>query len=233
LTPPAAPGGAWTETVLYNFTGGSDGLGPEGLTIGAKGVIYGATNQGGSSGGGTVFELTPPARADGAWTETVLYSFTSGAGGNSPTEPPVIGKGGAIYGTTSAGGSANLGTVFELTPPSNPGGSWTETVLHSFGSPGDGKAPSSPLIVRNGKVYGATVTGVGANNQGGSVFELQPPAAPGDPWTEIVLHEFTGKEEPYGSLVMDRSGALYGTTNRGPYGAPLPGGRGSVYRIRP
>jgi uncharacterized repeat protein (TIGR03803 family) len=172
--------------------------------------------------------LTPPAGAGEAWTESVLYSFTSGPGGYFPAEPPVIGEGGAIYGTTSYGGGGNLGTVFRLNPPSSPGGTWTETVLYSFG--GNGEVSSSPLIVRNGKVYGTRAIAAGAGNKGGSVFELQPPTAPGSPWTAVVLHEFTGAEEPCGTLVMDKTGALYGTTNRG---LGLRGVEGSVYRIRP
>jgi hypothetical protein len=225
LIPPATPGGAWAETVLCNVSG------PEGLAIGANGVLYGTANLGGSFAAGAVFELMPPAGAGGAWTLTVLYSFTSGAGGYLPTEPPVIGKGGIIYGTTSAGGGANLGTVFELHPPASPGGSWTETVLYNFGS--SVGAPSSPLIVRNGKIYGTTAGTPGTDNQGGSVFELQPPVFPGGPWTQIVLHEFTGRQEPFGSLVMDSSGALYGTTNNEQYGEAPPGGDGSAYRIQP
>jgi hypothetical protein len=120
--------------------------------------------------------------------------------------------------------------VFRLTPPSSPGGSWTEAVLYNFGGTA---VSSSPLIVRDGIVYGTTATPASSGGEGGYVFELQPSAAPGGPWTEVVLHQFTGAEEPYGSLVMDRNGALYGTTHRGPYGGVPPGGRGSVYRIRP
>ena len=119
MTPPAAPGGAWTETVIHNFAGGSDGSYPfpgSILLVGPGGVLYGTTEVGGTSNSGTVYSLTPPPAPGGAWTETVLYSFTGGSDGSEPLVGVVFGPGGLLYGTTTAGGTANSGTVFALQP---------------------------------------------------------------------------------------------------------------------
>jgi uncharacterized repeat protein (TIGR03803 family) len=126
LTPPASPGGAWTESVLYSFKGSpSDGTNPnlDGVVIGTGGVLYGATVTGGTvhpscgiPGCGVAFQLTPPASPGGVWTETVLHDFTSGSDGVSPNGL-VIGSGGMLYGTTYGGGGAlGWGTVFALKP---------------------------------------------------------------------------------------------------------------------
>jgi uncharacterized repeat protein (TIGR03803 family) len=109
-----------TETVLYSFTGGSDGAFPEaGLIADRAGNLYGTTNRGGGSGGGVVFKLSSSG------TETVLYSFTGGSDGRNPQAGLIADSAGNLYGTTEGGGSGN-GVVFKLSL----GG--TETVLHSF-----------------------------------------------------------------------------------------------------
>src|ERR1700685_506712 len=122
MSPPAQPGGAWTETVLYNFQGGNDGYTPTGdLVFDKTGNLYGVTLFGGGKGTncgdslyqncGTVFELSPPQTKGGAWTEKVLYSFAglepeSIAGdGSEPNGGLVLDEAGDIYGTTSNGGS--------------------------------------------------------------------------------------------------------------------------------
>ena len=65
--------------------------------------------------------------------ESVIYDFTGLNGaGTTPVASVVMGKNGVLYGTTEYGGSASLGTVFKLTPPTTPGGGWTETVLPAF-----------------------------------------------------------------------------------------------------
>ena len=71
----------------------------------------------------------------GAWTETVLYTFgayNTKGDGNQPRSSLVVGAGGVLFGTTFAGGANNLGSVFELIPPATQGGTWTESILHSF-----------------------------------------------------------------------------------------------------
>jgi uncharacterized repeat protein (TIGR03803 family) len=131
LTPPATPGGAWTESVIYNFAGGiGEGAYPyASLVLGKNGVLYGTTSYGGTSasgsacpsdanpGCGTVFQLTPPATPGGAWTETILHGFTGQDGdGAVPYGGLTLSPSGTLYGTTAAGGTAGGGTVFSIVP---------------------------------------------------------------------------------------------------------------------
>ena len=224
LTPPASPGGAWTEQVLWSFGAGVDGKNPMGrLALRADGVLYGSTPYGGTgnctNGCGTVFALTPPASPGGAWTEQVLYSFSGGTDAATPLAGVSLGANGILYGTTYAGGTANFGTVFSLTPPISPGGPWTETVLHSFkGAPDDGANPTQIVALGSkGVLYGTTVAG-GSNTNGGTAFSLIPPAATGGSWAEKVIYRFNGRPghggggiSPDTSLVLG-NGVLYGTT---------------------
>jgi len=122
LTPPSGGSGPWTETVLYSFTLGTDGGIPwAGLIFDSAGNLYGATAAGGDlscgngGGCGVLFKLSPPS-GSGAWTETVLYSFVGGAGGDQPFYTPLL-LNGNLFGTTAAGGgSKNGGIAFEVTP---------------------------------------------------------------------------------------------------------------------
>src|ERR1022692_2386533 len=105
LSPPAAKGGKWTETVLYSFTGGSDGLSPNpGLVLDKSGSLYGTTFGGGncSSYCGVIFRLLPPHTPGGAWTETVLHAFggPNGRDGGGPSGSLVFDKAGDLSGTT-------------------------------------------------------------------------------------------------------------------------------------
>jgi len=179
LTPPASHGGAWTESTIYSFGEiPGDGSSPQAaLTVGPGGVLYGTTAFGGSAacGCGTVFQLAPPSTEGGAWTESVIYSFAGSNGdGSGPVASVVVGQNGALYGTTVGGGSANLGTVFKLTPPATSGGPWTETVLHSFtGQNGDGATPLAALVLGpSGVLYGTTSKGGTAER--GAVFAVAP-----------------------------------------------------------
>jgi uncharacterized repeat protein (TIGR03803 family) len=241
LTAPKAPGGAWTETVLYAFTGVSgDGSNPVGVAIGRHGVLYGATASGGTAGFlGTVFLLRPPTAPGSPWTETVLHSFTgSPSDGDSPGAGVVIGNGGVLYGTTLAGGTTNSGTVFSLRPPTSAGGSWTEAVLHNFSFVGDGAVPGAGVVIGSrGVLYGTTeyggsgpCSGVGPTGCG-TVFSLAPPASSGGAWTETVLHSFTGGsdgEYPFTAGVTGQDGVFYGTTK---YGGSS--NAGTVFSLRP
>ncbi len=147
----AVPASAsWNEKVLYSFQGIPDGSLPVGgIVFDSAGNLYGATTEGGSSSCvsvaqcGTVYQLVPSAKQGGAWTETVLYVFKGNASqdGASPAGGLVMDSAGNLYGTTAYGGTGNCvllgtlmgcGTVFELSPPIQNGGKWTETVLYSF-----------------------------------------------------------------------------------------------------
>lgn len=171
LTPPCSLGGSWTETTLYSFAGGSDGYFPYvGVTIGKDGVLYGATQYGGDSFSGVVFSLTPPGPHGGAWTETVIYSFSGGSDGGNPVGAIAIGPKGVLFSTAANGGAFYYGTVFALTPPESAGGAWTETVIHSFDG-SDGAGPVGGLAMAGQLLYGSTPGG-GASNDG-TVFVLQ------------------------------------------------------------
>jgi uncharacterized repeat protein (TIGR03803 family) len=129
---------------------------------------------------GTVFALGPPPTPGGAWTETILHAFGGAVNddGAHPASNLVLGPNGELYGTTQAGGmtaycgSSGCGTVFELLPPSSPGGSWTEVILHSFTGGSDGNSPNGLTLGLNGTLYGTTATGGDSNL--GTIFELAP-----------------------------------------------------------
>jgi uncharacterized repeat protein (TIGR03803 family) len=235
LSPPASGTGPWTETVLYSFQGGLDGALPyAGLVMDAAGNLYGAAQVGGEGTqlNGTIYELSPPTVSGGAWTFTKLYTFQSSSStdGDFPMGTLVFDHAGNLYGTTQGGGTSNDGTVFELSPPSVLGASWTETVLHSF-SKTDGWAPIAGLYIDGvGNLYGTTVQGGNMADCGGSgcgvVFKLAPGS--GGTWTEQLLHRFvkTDGSNPYGGLAF-RHGNFYGTTS-----ASSPIG-GTVFELTP
>jgi uncharacterized repeat protein (TIGR03803 family) len=237
LTPPASPGGSWTEATLHAFSGtqsaSSDGGSPQApVTIGGGGVLYGTTTYGGAYGAGTVFALTPPATAGGAWTEAILHSFGGAGDGTEPIAGLVIGSGKVLYGTTFNGGASGAGTVFALTPPADAGGSWTEKVLFSFSGGADGGTPYyGSLTMGSGGVLYGTTQGGGANDTG-TVFSLTPPATEGGDWKQAVLYSFTydGAKSPLGGLAIDSSGDLFGTANTG---GGTEDAAGAVFRLAP
>jgi hypothetical protein len=185
LAPPAAPGGAWTQTILYTFgTQSGDASLPNGVVLGPNGVLYGtamgdASPKRCTSGCGTVFQPTPPAEEGGAWTETILHSFAGNpAGDGSQPNSLVLAPSGALYGTTWTGGSpgaGSFGTIFEMVPPSSPGGEWTEVILYRFTGGADGSAPNAVTLGPDGNLYGTTFIGGvskdGTRNQG-TVFQF-------------------------------------------------------------
>src|SRR5579863_7996254 len=149
------------QKVLYAFQGGTDGMYPQNAMIfDASGNLYGTTEQGGTIGAGTVFELTPTSNG---WNETVLYSFQAGSDGIYPNSNLVIDAAGNLYGTTLLGGAGDCngngcGTVFQLTPPADDG-PWTESLVYSFEGGTDGAFPYGVIIDKSGNLYGATSQG--------------------------------------------------------------------------
>jgi uncharacterized repeat protein (TIGR03803 family) len=225
LTPTA--GGDRAERVLHSFGESEDGRNPESsLVFDSAGNLYGTTFVGGSgsscanaTGCGTVFELTPGARA--GWTEKVIHNFTNnGRDGYEPVGNLAFDSAGNLYSTTSAGGTGSscgyldqCGTVFELTPGT--GGGWREKVLHNFTGTGqDGFTPYAGLTLDGvGNLYGTTYSGGTYGN--GAVFELSRTAG----GTETVLYSFEGGagdgQYPEANLILDAAGNLYGTTFAG------------------
>jgi uncharacterized repeat protein (TIGR03803 family) len=233
LSPPATAGGAWTEQVLHAFQNSSDdGAFPTGtLVFDPQGNLYGTTQAGGPFGTGTIFELSPPATAGGAWTETVLWAFPSGLlKGYGPAGKLSMDAAGNLYGTTALGKARGIacdqcGVVFELVKPKTGGQSWSERVLHQFGVvANDGISLSPDLLLRDGMLYGTTQ--YGGTHKSGTVFQLTPHTGL---WTETILHNFTYSDggEPQGGLVADAASNLFGTSPSGP------GCCGSVFELSP
>jgi uncharacterized repeat protein (TIGR03803 family) len=195
------------------------------LILDSNGNLDGTTGGGGVSGSGTVFQLAPPSTIGGNWTLSILWSPADSTEGNGLVSGLILDSSGNLYGSTKLGGAssgpqnAGAGTVFELMPPSMVGGSWTHSILWNFSSAGtDGQHPVSGLIKdNNGNLYGTTVDG-GTSN-GGTVFVLNRPPSNDGNWTESILWNFSTKgtdgNGPFGGVVMDASGNLYGTAAAG------------------
>lgn len=213
------------ETTLHGFTGGADGYFSEAsLVMDASGNLFGTTKYGGgtkvcfSNSCGTVFRIAP----DG--TETILHTFCLKAhcgDGFGPDAPLVLDLTGSLYGTTYNGGAhkdgewhscggLGCGVIFRL----NADG--TETELYAFRGPRrDGAEPRSGITMdKSGNVYGTTLDGGGTCYRDhcgkGTVYKITPDG------TETQLHVFRGGSDgayPYGGVVLDRAGNLYGTTS--------------------
>jgi uncharacterized repeat protein (TIGR03803 family) len=207
----ASVNGVWTETVLYNFTGGVDGNEPTAGLVRDKatGTLYGSTpSGGGNSGCGTAFSLVP---SNGKWTFVLDYTFAGGSDGCSPDSG--LRKGmtnGTFFGTTQSGGARNEGTVFELAEKN---GVWFDTVLYSFSSgAGGGITPVDLDIDQDGNLFGVTS---GGGNGLGVVFELSRVHRR---WKQSVLYTFNGGingSVPVGLHLDQTAETLYGTTELG------------------
>ena len=201
------------ETVLYSFTGGTDGGKPVGGVIrDAARNLYGTTQSGGASGAGVVFKLDPSGE------ETVLYTFTGGSDGANPNAGVIRDAEGNLYGTAEFGGASGAGVVFMVDPSGN------ETVLWSFTWGNDGALPLAGLTRDSaGNLYGTTL--IGGADFAGAVFMVDPSGQ------ETTLWSFTGGADggyPLGGVIRDPSGNLYGTTNGG--GASY---SGVVFKVDP
>jgi uncharacterized repeat protein (TIGR03803 family) len=215
LTP---QGQQWTETVLYSFgTGQNDGTWPmHNVVFDQAGNLYGTTYQGGTEGGGTVFELSP---SGSGWTEQIIANFPAGSATQAGL---IIDSAGNLYGATDGVGTSSA-EVFEL---SHSGNSWTLTPLYTFATNRFDFGPVANLVMdHSGNLYGATYS-LGSHNEG-NIFKLSPS---GNGWTYTDLYDFTGGNDgsgPIGDLNIDTSGNLYGTTQNGG------SGMGVVWELTP
>jgi uncharacterized repeat protein (TIGR03803 family) len=190
------------ETVLYDFTGGTDGGDPHsGLLLDAAGNLYGITGGGGIfPGQGVVFKLDPSG------VETVLHALTTTDGSGSASGL-IIDPSGNFYGTAERGGAYDQGVVFKVDTLGN------YSVVHSFGKRGvaDGSEPYAGLVRdAAGNLYGTTFGG--GKYGAGTVYKID---ASGN---ASVLYSFRGGSDglfPSSSLVLDVAGNLYGTTDAG------------------
>jgi uncharacterized repeat protein (TIGR03803 family) len=200
------------ETVLYRFTGGSDGHGPSPDLLRDKpGNLYGtAGGGGGSCSCGIVFSLDP------AGNLSVLYTFQGGTDGAYPLAGLIADAAGNLYGTTGEGGNMTCGngygcgTVFRLAPDG------TKTILYTFTGAPDGELPVSRLTAdRAGNLFGSTWLGGDAScgDLGcGTVYEVTSGGK------ERVLHAFTGGRHgtfPWGQVYLDGAGNILGTAQEG------------------
>jgi uncharacterized repeat protein (TIGR03803 family) len=225
----------YSESQYFRFFG-YDGRNPYSIVEDPAGDLFGVTTGGGniscSGGCGEVFMALNPG---GILT---MHKFSGAADGYSPTRivRDALSDGlGNIYGVAVYGGPNGGGVVFKVMPV--PGGGVKFSILHSFpDSSGDGVYPTSLVLDGQGNLYGETFRGGGNGCSGsgcGIVFKLSP--TDGTSWRESILHRFAGLpdgENPFGQMVFDSSGDLFGTTLEG--GAACEGfssGCGIVYEL--
>jgi uncharacterized repeat protein (TIGR03803 family) len=227
LTPPAVEGGQYSFGLLYQFPSDSKVFVKAGLLAGPGGVFYSDAFAGGTSNRGIVFSLTPGPTSADPFIETTLYNFKDGADGGRPSADLVSDATGALYGTTTEGGTKGCtntfgrigcGVVFKLVPPAVAGGMWTEKVLYRFKGGADGNAPLGALMFDSkGVLYGTTSEG-GASGRG-TVFALFPTDTV---WRHKVLHSFTGAPDgatPLAGLIQGPGNAFLGLTSDGGTGS--------------
>lgn len=228
-----------TKTILHSFSDHPDGTYPNGgLARDTAGNLYGTTYTGGpdpscgffATGCGIVFKVTPAGK------ETVFYSFdnrNAPEDGYQPSGNLISDSAGNLYGTTQDGGSDGLyGTVYQITP------SGKETVLYSFYGDNDGENPYAG-VVRDaaGNLYGTTQEG---GNKGpcyngffysgcGTVFKISPTGQE----TILLVFNAANGESPYGSLLLDSKGNLWGTAAGGGSQECAQDGCGVVFKLSP
>jgi hypothetical protein len=246
---PDSSGGFRFQTIHQFSQATGDGGNPgSSVVFDAAGNLYGTTPDGGS-GCGIVYELSPPATAGGAWSETILHKFDgTGKDGCNPSGRLIFDQAGDLFGGTYVGGggvsnllfcSNGCGTTYKLHLAD---GKWTESVLHRFTGKGtDGENPSGSLAFdAAGNLWGATAFGGagdssicgdpnGGVGQCGAVFELTPNSD--GTWTESTLYSFRDAStgwNPFSGVIADQGGNLVGTTENG--GSAL---KGTVFQITP
>jgi uncharacterized repeat protein (TIGR03803 family) len=192
---------AGQQTVLWTFLAYEGAEPLSGLIQDAEGNLYGTANQGGAANLGDAYEI------DTSGNFSILYSFMGGADGANPYSGLIMNHEGYFFGTTWGGGTGNAGTIYKL----------NVEVLYSFTGGADGGNPYAGLVQDSaGNFYGTTYGGGTAGQ--GVVYALIQPTTRGGPWTEKVLHSFTGGADggyPYAGVILDSEGNVYGTTYSG------------------
>jgi uncharacterized repeat protein (TIGR03803 family) len=218
---PSASG--WQESILYSFKQKNDGGDPlGGLVFDGAGNLYGTAYMGGENktlncqpnGCGVVYKLSPVE--GGGWTESVIHTFSTSAGGFGPVSGLTIDADGNLYGTTIYGGQVNgnnpfgVGLVYELSPSS---AGWKYKILHAFSNGVDGSVPYAGVTFdAAGNLYAAAMFGGNSTscsgNSCGTIIRLSPTSS--GPWRASLVHNFVGKDggNPYGGLAMDAAGNL-------------------------
>ena len=195
------------ETQLYHFGGSGSGYQPSNgdLAFARAGHIYGTTYYGGSYNAGAVYEL---AKTPSGWTQTILHAFGATGDGAIPYSGVIADASGNLYGTTSAGGTAGYGTVYQLVPSAS---GWKENVIYNFQGQNDGETPYAGLTFdKNGNLYGGATDG--GSNSGGVIFELSPSAS-GWTFTPIYSTPGWGVSGPFRTPYVAANGTIYGTTH--------------------
>jgi uncharacterized repeat protein (TIGR03803 family) len=229
LTPPEGEASSWTYELLYTFREFTDGAGPDGGIVRDQesGLVYGIV-AGSGSYRGEIFELTP--RPTPPWGYKTLHTF-SGAP-NSVVGSPLMRlllRGGALIGTSYSGGADDLGAVFryQLATGTTRG---KFSLLYSFAGQPDGRYPVRGVVAdADGVLYG--VTNLGGAMNAGTVFSLTPRPSPSTRYSDDRLLDFNGTSlgsDPLAGVVLDRNGALFGTTAQGGTG-----GNGLVFKLTP
>ena len=218
----------WRQRVLYSFTSGADGGEPyKGVTLDREGNLYGTAVSGGSGscegGCGVVYKLT---NSGGTWTQTVIHAFTGGEDGSGPGARVTLDRDGNVYGMTPTGGRYGFGTIYRIHQELD--GDWRFNVIHAFTGGADGATGSAGrMIFHRGALYGAATAG--GTYGSGVVFKLTPTGR--GKWDFRTIYSFRGQPDgsfPYGALLFDNLGNIYGTTY---YGGD--NGIGTVYQLSP
>ena len=206
---------------FYNFNTWDGAYPYASLVSGSDGNLYGVAYEGGTNNLGTIFEIT----TNGDFT--LLYSFgmvTNSLGyaldGANPIGGLVQGRDGNFYGTTSVGGTNNLGTVFQFSSTNG-----TLTTLHSFAGNGTNDDGASPYLTQlvegaDGVFYGTTSAG-GTNNDG-TIFQVTADGT----LTTLFEFNYTDGRSPWAGLSFGTDGNLYGTASEGGTN-----GDGTVFQI--
>ena len=201
-----------TLTVLRSLLSTADGGNPKGsLAKAGDGNFYGMTNTGGSNLFGTLFKITP------AGVFSVLTKFNGAIQGNAPYETLLKAKDSSYYGTASAGGLYNYGTIFKICRG-------TVTILRSFNRNVDGGAPKGSLVQgTDGYLYGSTTEG--GTNGVGTLFKISTTGI------FTVLRNLSSSADgsnPQGSLLLASDGNFYGMNKLGGSNSS-----GTIFKLTP